>query len=233
MNLTLLQRQLQNAGREVAQYVNISQSIKTLGFTALAVGLILPFGSPQEIASAHSQDLVTDKVSMTRDFQLVERTAAITVVQSQAQIAASQRQKVKAINATAIALPRVVIANVSQAEKDEWVQKAASAYGIRPELLQAVWQIESGQTWYTYTRSYAGATGPLQFMPGTWRKYAADGNGDGRMDINDARDALFGAAKLLAANGANRGQEEKALFAYNHSSSYVKKVLSIAASMAD
>ena len=65
-------------------------------------------------------------------------------------------------------------------------------------------------------------------MPGTWRRYAVDGNGDGIKDITYAPDCLFGSAKLLAANGAANGDNVRALLAYNHSMSYVNKVLAIA-----
>lgn len=118
--------------------------------------------------------------------------------------------------------------DVSRDEKLSWAQKAAAQFGIDWKLLAAVWQVESGQTWQGGRSSYAGAQGPCQFMPGTWRKYAVDGNGDGQKSIADARDCLFGAAQLLAANGANSGNNTKALLAYNHSMSYVSLVSRIA-----
>ena len=46
-----------------------------------------------------------------------------------------------------------------------------------------------------------GAQGPLQFMPGTWATYGVDGNGDGVSDINNAADAIHGAANYIAAHG--------------------------------
>ena len=97
--------------------------------------------------------------------------------------------------------------------------------------MEAVWQVESGKQFYTAVRSYAGAQGPMQFMPGTWRGYALDGNGDGVKNINDARDSLFGAAKLLAVNGAASGNIDGALLRYNHSLSYVAKVKRLAAAI--
>jgi len=47
----------------------------------------------------------------------------------------------------------------------------------------------------------AGPQGPLQFMPGTWAIYGIDGNGDGTADINNAIDAIHGAANYLATHG--------------------------------
>lgn len=110
-------------------------------------------------------------------------------------------------------------------------QKAASAYGIDWKLLEAVWQVESGKRWDTSIASYAGAQGPMQFMPGTWTAYGQDGNSDGVTDINNAEDALYGAANYLAANGAASGDNYNALYAYNHAQWYVDKVLGVANSI--
>ena len=70
----------------------------------------------------------------------------------------------------------------------------------------------------------------MQFMPGTWRAYGQDGNGDGKADVCNAEDALYGAANYLAANGAV-DNIEKALFAYNHAQWYVNKVKAVADSI--
>ena len=118
--------------------------------------------------------------------------------------------------------------NVSDEEKLLWVQNAASAYGIDWRVLAAVWQKESGQQFYTTVRSSAGAQGPCQFMPGTWKGYAKDGNGDGVKDVYDARDCLFAAADLLARNGGSSGNYYKALLSYNHATWYVEAVLKLA-----
>ena len=37
------------------------------------------------------------------------------------------------------------------------------------------------------------AVGPMQFIPGTWRRYQVDGNGDGVSDPNNVYDAAYGA----------------------------------------
>lgn len=42
----------------------------------------------------------------------------------------------------------------------------------------------------------------MQFMPGTWRAYGVDGNGDGAADINNAVDAIHGAANFIAKHGS-------------------------------
>jgi membrane-bound lytic murein transglycosylase B len=66
--------------------------------------------------------------------------------------------------------------------------------------------------------SAAGALGPMQFMPATWRLYGLGGN------IRDPRDAILAAANYLRASGARR-DIRGALHAYNPSSTYVDAVL--------
>jgi membrane-bound lytic murein transglycosylase B len=57
------------------------------------------------------------------------------------------------------------------------------------------------------TASWAGAFGQTQFTPTTFLKYAADGDGDGRIDLwRSAPDALASAARLLSDQGWKKGQ---------------------------
>ena len=70
-------------------------------------------------------------------------------------------------------------------------------------------------------RSSAGAQGPMQFMPATWRAYGLGGN------VHSARDAVLGAANYLHRSGAP-ANERRALFAYNRSTLYVNAVLAYA-----
>lgn len=71
------------------------------------------------------------------------------------------------------------------------------------ELMEALRIIDSGQAGAaTMTGSWAGAMGQPQFMPSTYRRYARDGDGDGRADIwNSVADTLESAANYLSANG--------------------------------
>ena len=72
--------------------------------------------------------------------------------------------------------------------------------------------------------SAAGAQGPMQFMPATWRRYGLGG------DVHDARDAILGAANYLHASGAP-SHIRRALHAYNPSHAYVDAVLRYARTM--
>ena len=75
--------------------------------------------------------------------------------------------------------------------------------------------------------SSAGAIGWMQFMPSTWLRWGLDANGDGVADPWNAADAIFSAARYLAAAG---GQSDisRAVFSYNHADWYVREVLDLA-----
>lgn len=55
--------------------------------------------------------------------------------------------------------------------------------------------------------SYAGAMGPPQFMPSSYRKYAVDGDGDGKLDLwNDWDDVLASVSNYLLQFGWRSGE---------------------------
>ena len=105
-------------------------------------------------------------------------------------------------------------------------QRAGYAYRIPWNVLAAINKIESnfGQN---MGPSSAGAVGWMQFMPSTWLRWGVDGDGDGIADPWNATDAIFAAARYLAAAG---GQTDisRAVFAYNHADWYVREVLDLA-----
>lgn len=75
------------------------------------------------------------------------------------------------------------------------------------------------------------AVGPMQFIPQTWARFAADGNGDGIATPFNLYDATLAAARYLCR--ASRGLDtddglRTAYFSYNHSDAYVAQVLSFA-----
>jgi murein DD-endopeptidase MepM/ murein hydrolase activator NlpD len=80
--------------------------------------------------------------------------------------------------------------------------------------------------------SSSGAFGWMQFMPATWLKYGLAVGGHGRPNPYDPRDAIFSAARYLAANGAARDLPG-AIFAYNHAAWYVDAVLWRAQTISD
>jgi len=110
-----------------------------------------------------------------------------------------------------------------------YVAAARTCKGLPWNVLAAIGQVESGHGRNMAT-SYAGAQGPMQFMPATFAAYGVDGNRDGITDVYDPADAIFSAAGYLCANGAGRGPEAlpRAIWHYNHADWYVALVLKIA-----
>ena len=79
------------------------------------------------------------------------------------------------------------------------------------------------------------AVGSMQFIPSTWRRWASDGNLDGRADPHQIDDAALSAARYLCAGGRNLGTAAgwwSAVFSYNNSVPYGQKVFGLADSYA-
>ena len=102
----------------------------------------------------------------------------------------------------------------------EWFREAERRFGVDRELLAAIMLVET-RFGRVVSRSWAGAQGPMQFIPSTWAAYGMGG------DVRDPHDAILGAANYLRASGALR-DERGALHAYNPLASYVRAVSSYA-----
>ena len=105
-------------------------------------------------------------------------------------------------------------------------QQAGAQYGVPWQVLAAINKIES-DFGRNMGPSSAGAIGWMQFMPSTWLEWGVDANGDGIADPWNATDAIFSAARYLAAAGAGTDLH-RAVFAYNHADWYVNEVLQLA-----
>jgi murein DD-endopeptidase MepM/ murein hydrolase activator NlpD len=112
--------------------------------------------------------------------------------------------------------------------RDLW-QGAGAAYGVPWQVLGAINKVESnfGQN---MGPSSAGAVGWMQFMPSTWDRWGTDADGDGVANPWDPEDAVYSAARYLAAAGAH-SDISRAVFAYNHAQWYVDEILSLAADL--
>jgi membrane-bound lytic murein transglycosylase B len=78
--------------------------------------------------------------------------------------------------------------------------------------------------------TYAQAMGPMQFLPGTWARYASDGD-----DPQNLFDATLAAARYLCSGGLNLrdpSQVMAAILRYNNSMSYARNVLGWASAYA-
>jgi len=79
--------------------------------------------------------------------------------------------------------------------------------------------------------AFSHAEGPMQFLPSTWEKWGADGNGDGIKDVDNIYDATLGAAMYLCATSHDLETDAGLMAAYrsyNHSDAYVAEVLAFA-----
>ena len=121
-------------------------------------------------------------------------------------------------------LPRVRVAQAAPAARlRRYYAGAQRRFGVHWSTLAAVNFVESAFG-KVRSASEAGARGPMQFLPSTWRQYGMGG------DIDDPHDAILGAANYLHSAGAP-GDVDRALFAYNHSTSYVRAVRRLAQRM--
>ncbi|MFG1791635.1 lytic transglycosylase domain-containing protein [Nocardia sp. NPDC049149] len=159
----------------------------------------------------------------------------------------------------ALGIPEVVLAAYRNAELA--MESSAPGCGLSWSLLAGIGRIESGHAGGGRTDAagttvtpiygpaldgtlpgneiikaasggYVRAIGPMQFLPGTWSLYAADGNGDGVADPNNVFDAALAAGKYLCSGGLDLrdpAQELRSVLRYNNSTAYAANVLSWAA----
>lgn len=97
-----------------------------------------------------------------------------------------------------------------------WYREAQRRFHVRWQVLAAINFVESAFNRVRNT-SGAGAQGPMQFEPATWKAYGLGGN------IDDPRDSIMAAANYLAANGAAH-DERDAIYHYNPSRLYVDAI---------
>ncbi|MFD7818646.1 lytic transglycosylase domain-containing protein [Streptomyces sp. NPDC059785] len=74
---------------------------------------------------------------------------------------------------------------------------------------------------------YDRAVGPMQFLPSTWARWGADGNGDGRSDPDNVFDAALAAGHYLCAGDRNlsvAADLDRAVLSYNNSRAYLDLV---------
>ena len=114
----------------------------------------------------------------------------------------------------------------------ELYKAAAARYcpGLSWTVLAAIGEVESGNG-ANVGPSSAGALGPMQFLPSTWKEWGTDGFGDtGTPNIMNPYDAVPSAAEMLCGAGAAKGGQSlyNAIFSYNHADWYVDEVLAIA-----
>jgi hypothetical protein len=77
---------------------------------------------------------------------------------------------------------------------------------------------------------YDRAVGPMQFLPRTWSVVGRDGDGDGKVKVQDIDDAALGSAVYLCGGtqGLRTAEGLRAnIFRYNRSDAYVELVIGV------
>lgn len=110
-------------------------------------------------------------------------------------------------------------------------QKADWAYDELKALLR--YAANKGADPRTIPCSIYGAIGICQFMPSNALKFGVDGNQDGIVNLFDVDDALHSMGNYLNAHGwrdagTSERQQRKALYNYNHSTTYVNTIMAVA-----
>jgi membrane-bound lytic murein transglycosylase B len=132
--------------------------------------------------------------------------------------------ELRKLNRPARRLPRWRIVAPAPAAQLLAAYRAAQAKLAVPwEYLAAIHLVET-RTGRIRGTSSAGAQGPMQFLPATWKRYGRGG------DIQATGDAILAAARLLRANGAPADMAG-ALYAYNPSRRYVRAVSAYASQL--
>lgn len=181
-----------------------------------------PSASPVRVAqAAHVEQVVVRALSSTkadlRDATLAAIASAELRAHEQANVDASTKLR-SLVGKPRTALPPWRIVDPAPAEELRGYYKEAEAeYGVPWQYLAAVNFVETRFGRIRGT-SEAGAQGPMQFLPATWRQYGEGG------DINSYRDSIRAAARYLKRNGAP-GDMRNALYNYNHDFRYVDAVI--------
>jgi len=236
MNL-LQERILNSLKKEGAKFRRF-----TSGFLSISlIGLVFSAAPVSALLVTNSDNTVTApaavKLDATKAQPVIAGVKNITIVpgQSADDIAIQQAAAVAVAKAQADALAKqkaavLAVSKVSDPSDFNAVyEQAGTEFGVDPKILKAIHIVETGASGSTAKRNSSGATGPMQFLPSTFRAHAVDGNGDGKAEITNVTDAIYTAAAYLKACGYP--DVKKALWGYNPSLSYFNKVTRIANSV--
>ena len=156
---------------------------------------------------------------LTRDSSLATRTLALVPRNLRAisrDLLAAQRELYRLTPPIGVHTIKVARARPAP-ELLSYYREAQRRFKVPWNVLAAVNFVET-KFGKLRSASAAGAQGPMQFMPATWRLYGLGG------DVQDAHDAILGAANYLHASGAPQDLRN-ALHHYNPSSAYVDAVV--------
>lgn len=117
------------------------------------------------------------------------------------------------------------IADPDTGEVTPWI------FGARLDGSPGVRSLPIGRwlDWWGLTGPWQQAVGPMQFLPGTFKAWAIDADGDGITNPHDLEDAVVTAANYLCQGVHGEIADERAaLLRYNRSDAYVAEVVAYA-----
>lgn len=167
-----------------------------------------PGGDPSVIPTGDAANLLADGVHTSSDGtrKLVDLVVSSTTSGSGATTGSSASSDCSCSVGGEGPISMAASMNIPEPHK-AIIERAASKFSVSPNLIAALFLSEQGNVWKPLDSQWAsspvGASGPFQFMPGTWGAYKQDGNGDGAIDIMNFEDAAYAAA-ALAATGTNQ-----------------------------
>jgi hypothetical protein len=201
----------------------------------------VPFGQAARLGVAGVDLVVNDKTS--RALGLVHSVAALisapgaglTALTSAVRAVLGAGARIVSLRSEQLPVSRSVSGQLPGSYLALFRQSAARyCPGMSWTILAAIGQIESADG-TNVGPSSAGALGPMQFLPSTWKAWGITGFGrTGPPDIMNPYDAVPSAARLLCADGAAGGGHAlyQAIFDYNHAAWYVSEVLGLASEYA-
>lgn len=223
--------------------------LKRIGQISVATAILVAVNAPHLMAESNEVEQIIDQQQPVFETELTlnresptllaipEEKIEIKVGMSVAdQEAAAARARLLAAKNKSKAGRQIVMAGpqttqyLSVEEAHRIAKEAAAELGISEhwKILAAVHQKETGKRGDSciVSRADGRATGPFQFMPGTFAAHAPVG-----ANICSVRDASRAAAHLLKHSGLDQGDARRALYSYNRSQQYVNSVMAIANSI--
>jgi Transglycosylase SLT domain len=209
-------------------------------------------GVQAAVSDAHTAQLDAQRASKRAHYKIGTERAVATAAATVSALLAKQTSLLKQANKHLAAVHKAAAALAAEAASFSSITAASIAGlqilppsaqylalykaaaptcpGLSWTVLAAIGQVETGHGRNT-SMSSAGAMGPMQFEPATFRAYAVDGDGDGIANIMDPADSIYTAAHYLCANGAGISPSalNGAILHYNHAVWYLDMVLKLAA----
>ncbi|GAA5042251.1 lytic transglycosylase domain-containing protein [Nocardia callitridis] len=181
---------------------------------------------------------VVKAVALAEGRQIADLPAGPLDVPGVAVAAYKNAESILAASNPECAMPWSLLAGIGRVESHHANNGAADAdgYPLTPVYGPVLDGSLSGNRAVTDTdggaldglSGYDRAIGPMQFLPQTWEKFGADGNGDGIADPQNLFDAALTSGRYLCDGGLEMGdlsQQSRAILRYNNSMAYVANVM--------